>query len=178
MRSLPNGGRLSEPTLVTMPLQIRRLDRSGAALLRELRIAALKDAPQEFGETLAEALSRSDREWSDLASSTYVAEVDGHCVGMAFAFEDRSDLETARVGGMWVAPGARRAGVGSRLMEAVLHWATSENMRRVRLWVSPTTPAEELYRRANFAPTGNSKPFPRDHSRSVMEMECELNKSG
>jgi GNAT superfamily N-acetyltransferase len=93
---------------------------------------------------------------------------------MAFAFEDSADKDAARVGGMWVAPGARRAGVGYRLMEAVVAWATAERKHRVRLWANPATPAERLYRRANFAPTGAQKPFPGDCTRSVIEMQLIL----
>src|ERR1700712_3137341 len=91
-----------------MPLQIRRLDHSDGALLRELRIAALQDSPREFGETLDEALSRSDQGWIDLAPSAYLAELEGRSVGMAFAFDDRWDRGTARFGGC----GLRRAFVG------------------------------------------------------------------
>jgi len=162
---------------MTMPLQIRRLDRSGAALLRDVRVAALKDAPREFGETLAEALTRSDQAWSDLATSAHVAEIDGRCVGVAFAFDDATDKETGRLGGMWVAPAARGAGVGSRLVEAALAWATTERKQRVRLWVNPGSPAEGLYLRANFARTGNQKPFPGDDTRSVIEMQLDLSEA-
>jgi GNAT superfamily N-acetyltransferase len=138
----------------------------------------LEDAPREFGESLAEALARSQQEWSDLAPFAHVAELDGRCVGMAFAFEDRSDPETARVGGMWVAPDARRAGVGSQLLAAILSWAIAMKKRRVRLWVNPATPAQALYRRASFAVTGAQKPFPGDSARHVMEMQLELIEEG
>jgi GNAT superfamily N-acetyltransferase len=158
-----------------MPLQIRRLARSEAALLRELRIAALQDAPDEFGEPLAVALTRSDDEWAELTPFAYVAEVDGRCVGMTFAFVDRSDSEAARVGGMWVVPSLRRTGIGLALLEAVLSWARQETKRRIRLWANPASPGLQLYRRANFVLTGAQKPFPRDPSRAVAEMQLELN---
>jgi GNAT superfamily N-acetyltransferase len=161
-----------------MPLQIRRLDRSDAALLREVRVTALEDAPREFGETLEEALSRSDEDWADLAAFAHVAEIEGRCVGMAFAFQDALDPEVARVGSMWVAPNARRAGVGSHLLEAVRTWAITTNKRRMRLWVNPGTAAEELYRRASFTPSGAQKPFPGDCARSVIELGLELDEPG
>jgi GNAT superfamily N-acetyltransferase len=157
-----------------MRLQIRRLDRSDAALLREIRIQALQDAPREFGETLAEALSRSDEDWSDLAAFAHVAEIEGRWVGMTFAFQDALDPEIARVGGMWVAPDARRAGVGSQLLEAVRTWAITTKKRRIRLWVNPGTAAEKLYRRASFVPSGAQKPFPGDGARSLIEMGLEI----
>ncbi len=157
-----------------MPLQIRRLDHSDAALLRELRVAALADSPREFGETLDEALNRSDQGWIDLAPSAYLAELDGRPVGMAFAFEDRSDPATARVGGMWVAPSLCGAGIGFALLQTAVSWATAESKRRVRLWAIPGTSAERLYRRASFVRTGLKKPFPGDSSRVVMEMQLDI----
>ncbi len=161
-----------------MPLQIRRLDRSAAALLRELRIAALQDAPDEFGETLAQALTRSDGDWADLAPFAYVAEIDGRCIGMTFAFVDRSDSDTARIGGMWVTASLRRTGIGLALLEAALSWARGEKKSRVRLWTNPAASGQELYRRASFVFTGAQKPFPADPSRTVVEMQLDLNESG
>jgi GNAT superfamily N-acetyltransferase len=159
---------------MTLPLRIRRLDRAEAALLREIRIAALTDSPREFGESIAEALARSERDWSELASSAHVAEIDGRWVGLAFAFADGSDPASARVGGMWVAPGARRSGVAAQLLKAVLAWASAEGKRRVRLWVSPESPAEALYRRATFVATGAQKRFPGDAERALLEMQLVL----
>jgi GNAT superfamily N-acetyltransferase len=161
-----------------MEFHVRRLEATEARLLRELRIAALRDAPDQFAETVAQALARSDEEWVRFAASAYVAESGNALVGLAFAFEDASDGAVGRVGGMWVAPGARRTGIGSALVEAALSWARAAGKRRVRLWAVPTTSGERLYRRARFVPTGNQKPFPGDDSRVVIEMEIELSDAG
>jgi len=161
-----------------MTFHLRRLEPTEAPLLRELRIAALQDAPDQFAETVAHALARSDREWAKFAATAYVAESDNALVGLVFAFEDASDDAVGRVGGMWVASGARRTGIGSALVEAALSWAKAAGKRRVRLWAVPTTPGERLYRRAHFVPTGNQKPFPGDDSRVVIEMEIELSDAG
>jgi GNAT superfamily N-acetyltransferase len=157
-----------------MAFHLRRLERTEGPLLRQVRIAALRDAPDQFGETLADALARSDQEWRELAAWAYVAESDNALVGMVFAFEDKSDATTGRIGGMWVAPDARRTGIGSALVAATLSWARAAGKRRVRLWVVPATPGDGLYRRARFVPTGNQKPFSGDDSRVVVEMEIEL----
>ena len=90
-----------------MAFDVRRLERTEGALLRRLRIEALRDSPAQFGETLADALSRTGEEWLRLAASTHVAEVaevDGTLVGMVFAFADKS---AAAIG--------VSAGCGSRL---------------------------------------------------------------
>jgi GNAT superfamily N-acetyltransferase len=165
-----------------MVFQVRQLVREEWSLLRDLRLAALTDAPDQFGETRVLALQRSVQEWIDLtgcdapgaASCTNIAEIDGVAVGMAFAIQDGTDGATGRLGGMWVAPNARRTGIGTALIGAVLDWSRNAEMRRVRLWVVPSTAAEKLYRRAQFIATGTQKPFPGDDSRSVIEMQIDL----
>ena len=165
-----------------MVLQVRQLAREEWSLLRDLRLAALTDAPDQFAETSVLASQRSSEEWivqtsSDApgaASRTYVAEVDGVAVGMAFAIQDRTDAATGRLGGMWVGPNARGIGIGTALIGAVIDWSRDAGMRRVRLWVVPSTAADRLYRRAQFIPTGTQKPFPGDDSRSVIEMQLTL----
>jgi GNAT superfamily N-acetyltransferase len=163
---------------LAIPLQIRKLDRSAAFLLREIRIAALHDAPDEFAETAAEALARSDDDWRDLAPFAFVAEVDGRCVGMTFAFTDPSDASTARIGGMWVATGLRRKGIGFALLEAALSWARIEKKSRIALWARLASPGQDLYRRANFVLTGVQKPFPGRPSHELVEMQFNLGGSG
>jgi GNAT superfamily N-acetyltransferase len=162
--------------------RVRQLAREEWSLLRDLRLAALVDAPDQFGETSLMALQRSVEEWTALTSSdtsgsasdTHIAEVDGAAVGMAFAIQDRTDAATGRIGGMWVAPDARGHGIGMALVRAVIDWSRSRGMQRVRLWVVPSTAADELYRRAQFIPTGAQKLFPGDDSRSVIEMQLKL----
>jgi GNAT superfamily N-acetyltransferase len=161
-----------------VPLQIRQLDRVDGSLLRRIRIAALQDAPDQLGETLAQALARSDETWSEYARSVHLAEFDDGPVGMVFAFQDTSDPETGRLGGMWVAPKARRIGVGFALVEAAVSCARNNGKRCVRLWVEPSTQAERLYARANFVFTGAQKLFPDNSRRIVIEMQRELHQAG
>jgi len=165
-----------------MVFRVRQLAREEWSLLRDLRLAALTDAPDQFGEASLAASQRSAEEWTALTSSdtpgaascTHIAEVDGTPVGMAFAIQDRTDAATGRLGGMWVRPGARGIGIGMALVRAVLDWSRSGGMQRIRLWVVPSTAADRLYRRAQFIPTGRQKPFPGDDARSVIEMQLEL----
>ena len=165
-----------------MVFRVRQLAREEWSLLRDLRLAALTDAPDQFGETSLAASQRSAEEWTDLTSSdtlgtssgTHIAEVDGNPVGMVFSIQDGTDAATGRLGGMWVEPDARGIGIGMALVRAVLDWSRCRGMQRVRLWVVPSTGADRLYRRAQFIPTGAQKPFPGDDSRSVIEMQLRL----
>lgn len=165
-----------------MVFRVRKLAREEWSLLRDLRLAALTNAPDQFGEAALLASQRSAEEWTaqtssdtpGAASDTHIAEVDGAPVGMAFAIQDRTDAATGRLGGMWVEPDARGIGIGMALVTAVLNWSRDRGMQRVRLWVVPCTTADRLYRRAQFIPTGAQKPFPGDDSRSVIEMQLNL----
>ena len=48
---------------------VRRLEAHEAALHRDLRLRALGDAPESFGETVAEAAARAPAYWEDLTRS-------------------------------------------------------------------------------------------------------------
>ena len=157
-----------------MAFHVRHLEPIEGPALRQLRIAALQDAPDQFAETLECALARPEQEWVALATWAYVAESEDVLVGLVFAYQDASDNAVGRVGGLWVAPDARRSGIGSALIEAALSWAKAAGKRRVRLWAVPETPGERLYRQCHFVPTGKQKEFPADDSRVVIEMEIEL----
>lgn len=114
-------------------------------MLRALRIRSLTDDPGAFGQTMGEALARTDAEWDEMAA----AAADGDARAWFLAFDrDRSDSRPAgmvtgrrRAGGtllvfsMWVAPGHRRSGLGSRLLEAAEGWGRGWKAHRTLLWV-------------------------------------------
>ena len=71
---------------------------------------------------------------------------------------------------MWVAPEARRHGIGSALVDAVVHWARTLGLRRLLLDVTEGNgPAIALYRRKGFVPNGETGmlPPPREHIREI-----------
>ncbi len=75
------------------------------------------------------------------------------------------------LGAMWVEPAYRRAGVGRRLLDAILAWADEAHpTSAVRLGVFPTQEAAmRLYRERGFVATG--KVFPLEHAPSVLWQE-------
>jgi GNAT superfamily N-acetyltransferase len=124
-------------------------------------LRALADSPDSFGETLAEAEARDEAWWGRLAETLttrgphvgFVAEVDDIAVGLVYGLADGQ--EGARVGGMWVDPGARRRGAGRALVQAVLDWAAAEGRTRVGLWAPADEPAAlATYHAAGFVETG------------------------
>jgi ribosomal protein S18 acetylase RimI-like enzyme len=129
---------------------------------RDLRLGALADAPDAFARTLAEEQGRSDAEWSQMLSAStgspsqisLVAEWGERPVGLAYGRLAAEDPEIAHLYSMWVAPSARRSGVGRALVGAVVAWARSAKARTLVLQVTEgNAPAATLYERAGFART-------------------------
>jgi GNAT superfamily N-acetyltransferase len=140
---------------------IRRLAAPDWAAFREVRLRALRDAPDAFGSTAAGAERLSDAEWRRRLNdrAVFLAEVGSDGVGLAAGI--RADQpEDAELISMWVTPAWRDRGVGHRLVDAVLGWAAGEGFTGVRLWVAQGNAlAERLYARHGFARTGAVQPM-------------------
>ncbi|MEV4655778.1 GNAT family N-acetyltransferase [Micromonospora sp. NPDC049301] len=126
---------------------------------RELRLAALTEAPEAFGSRLADWQGDGDREqrWRDRLSipdsHNLVATLDGRPVGMVSGVPTPDPL-VAELISMWVRPEARGRKVGHLLVDAVAHWARERGADRLRLSVMPdNAAAKALYRRAGFTRT-------------------------
>ncbi|MGQ5260022.1 GNAT family N-acetyltransferase [Micromonospora sp. ZYX-F-536] len=126
---------------------------------RELRLAALTEAPDAFGARLSDWQGDGDREerWRNRlsipGSHNLVAVLDGRPVGMASGVPTPDPLVMELIS-MWVCPEARGHGVGHRLVDAVAQWAKELGAHQVRLNVAPhNTAATTLYRRSGFTPT-------------------------
>jgi len=149
-----------------------RLTTADWAAYRELRLAALSDAPTAFGSTLARERSLTPEEWRERLRrrSTFAARVAHGHVGMAAGIEGEKPGHAELVG-MWVHPGWRGRGVGDLLVEAVVEWAASGGHEAVTLWVSfGNDRAEALYARHGFVRTGATQPI-RDEDPSRLELE-------
>ena len=148
--------------------RVRSLENGEVALLRDLRLRSLQDAPRSFSERFDEVLQRDEREWRRLAEmhgpggphAAFVSEVEHTGCGIAFGIADRAAVDSARVGGMWVSPEFRGRGIGGALLRAVLEWSRAHGRKRVGLWAPVHEPAAlALYRREGFRPTGVEKVF-------------------
>lgn len=119
------------------------------ATWRELRLAALADAPYAFCADVGEWRAADEQRWRDrLAAGAghFVADVDEQPAGMVGAV-DNPDGSVELVS-LWVAPTARGRGVGDALIAALVDWAGE---RTVRLEVLATNAAaRDLYRRNGF----------------------------
>ena len=153
-------------------VELVRLTPADWAAYRELRLAALADAPGAFGSTLERERARTPEEWRERLRrrSTFAARVEHGHVGTAAGI-DGEQPGHAELVGMWVHPKWRGRGVGDLLVSAVVEWAAARSCRAVTLWVSVGNDrAETLYARHGFVRTGATQPI-RDDDPSRLELE-------
>lgn len=164
-------------------LNVRMFHPHEWTLYRDLRLAALRDAPGAFGSTLAREEAFTDDEWltrltHGVASAherPLVAELDGRPVGLCWARLDPGDPESALLYSVWVHPDARGRGVAEAMLAVAIHWARETGARTMALTVSLTSEtASRLYRRAGFVEVGVPQPL-RDGSELLQQaMELDL----
>ena len=154
-----------------MEYRILRARPSHWQRVRSVRLRALADAPDAFGSTLDEERQLTDNEWSSRSENVKVAQFlaiasNGSELGIAVGAPYSGQEQAAGLFSMWVAPEARKHGVGVALVQAVIEWAQSEGYSRILLDVGNTNaPAISLYRSCGFIPTGRTGtlPSPRQH---------------
>ena len=137
-------------------------------LYKDLRLRALADAPEAFGSTFAREAARPEAEWASRlaagASSAWdlplLAEADGQPAGLAWGRIEETDLETAHLYQVWVAPEYRRRGAGQLLLQTVIRWAADRGAAYLALTVTArNSPALRLYTRTGFEPSGPPEPL-------------------
>ena len=164
-------------------MKVRRLEPQEAALHREVRLRALRDAPDAFAETAAEVEARPSSYWEYLTRSVtepgrhvmFLACEEGAICGSIYGLRDPERSGSGRVGGTWVAPTHRRQGIGAALLLAVISWAREQRFERMRLW-APAASATALafYYEAGFSDTGHRRSLPTNIALEIVELERVL----
>jgi GNAT superfamily N-acetyltransferase len=146
-------------------------------LVRDARLAALRDTPSAFASTYQREAAFTEADWRGRLSSSsatflaYLPEVSP--AGLSGALEHSPG--TAELVSMWVSPAARGRGVGEALVAAVTDWAKTRDHTAVHLWVTRENfPARALYERCGFSPTGERQPLPSDSGLDEIGMRLPL----
>ncbi|MGH2548874.1 MAG: GNAT family N-acetyltransferase [Thermomicrobiales bacterium] len=157
-------------------IAIRQLTPDDWERFRDIRLAALLDAPSAFGSTYAQTVIYTEHIWrSRLTTATmFAAEESGHLLGIAGGLPTQTD-NTAALISMWVDPAGRSRGIGEMLVKRVIQWARDERFLGLKLWVTVgNDSAERLYIRCGFVPTGEVQPVDEGSEHSEMSMELTL----
>jgi ribosomal protein S18 acetylase RimI-like enzyme len=164
--------------------------------VRDVRLAALADAPDAFASTLAGERGQPEAEWRARIAALpwFLGFQDGQPAGLIAALpprprpaqapaqdpeqEPEHDPEQAwHLVSMWVSPDARGAGLAELLVAAVTEHARQTGADRVTLWVAVGNErARQFYRRLGFTPTGRRQQYPRPGAADLDEEElgCPL----
>jgi len=133
---------------------------------RETRLRMLRDDADFFATRYDDMVREPDRAWRDWVAEAaagkqktlFVAEEDDRWLGVVGAFARVNPLEVQLIS-MWVDPEARGRGIAGDLIRAVAGWTLERGSTRVVLFVQEANePAQQLYARAGFRPTGDRAP--------------------
>jgi GNAT superfamily N-acetyltransferase len=133
--------------------------------LRDVRLAALREAPYAFASTYEREASFTEEQWRGRISDrsvTYFGYLPDNPepAGLAGAYVNDG---IAGLVSMWVRPSARGHGVAEALIGATADWAKARDHDSILLWVTESnTSARKLYERCGFTLTGESQPLPSD----------------
>jgi GNAT superfamily N-acetyltransferase len=154
-------------------IEIRRIEPDEWKLLREVRLAALADAPSAFGSTYAREVEFAEDVWRDrIANSAFFFALDGaEPVGLAAGRRDPAAPPAQReLVSMWVCRSARGRQIAGRLVEAVAAWAGADGARELTLWVViDNGTARRAYERLGFVANGIRQPVLPDEPDRVEE---------
>jgi len=133
---------------------------------RETRLRMLRDDADFFATRYDDMVREPERAWRDWVAEAaageqkmlFVAEENGRWLGVVGAFARVNPLEVQLIS-MWVDPEARGRGIAGDLIRAVAGWTLGRGSTHVVLFVQEANePAQQLYARAGFRPTGDRTP--------------------
>ncbi|MEQ4208036.1 GNAT family N-acetyltransferase [Actinopolymorpha sp. B9G3] len=161
-------------------VRVRRLTPDDWRVLRDIRLAALRESPSAFGSTYSREAAFTESDWrgrlepESTRSATFGAALAGSdrsLAGLSGGFVDDPSAHTVELVSMWVSPNARGRRVGEVLVEPVLAWGRTVGAERLHLWVTEgNLAALRLYERCGFVRTGEREPLLSDPKLTVIGM--------
>jgi ribosomal protein S18 acetylase RimI-like enzyme len=162
---------------------MREIDTGDWQLMRDVRLAALSEAPYAFGSTYAQEAAFTEERWrarisersvtffaqaEPAGTSDQAGEQGAAPAGLAGVYVEDGQAELVS---MWVRPSAHGLGVGEALVEAAAAWAKARDYPALFLWVTESNgAASRLYQRCGFTPTGERQPLPSDETQPEIRM--------
>jgi ribosomal protein S18 acetylase RimI-like enzyme len=151
------------------PIPLRRLTAADAVLFRDIRLEGLRRDPDAFSSTLEEEGEKPLSYFAErLARSAVFGAFRGaELLGVA-GFYVQPGIKHRHKGvlwGMYVRPQARGAGVGARLVAAVIEHARAEVELLQLTVISENHAARRLYERFGFVEYGLEKHAAKYHGR-------------
>jgi len=152
-----------------MDISVRRTLESDGALLKELRVASLMDAPWAYGAKLEDVLAEPPCAYHEVAarhsksdrSTSFLLFAGSTAVGTVGAFFEQNPPTRAFVCALWVHPQFRGRRAGTKLMQTAIGWLRARGANEVFAWVADrNSRALAFYRKLGFRPTGTSQPLP------------------
>jgi len=145
-------------------IDVRRAEPDDWPWARDVRLAALADAPYAFGSTLGREVGFQEAEWrSRIAGSAWFLawrgeELVGLVVGVA---DEVAAADERHVVSMWVRADVRGTDAAPALGRAVRDWARTQHASSLTLWVADGNErARRFYEGIGFRTTGHRKPLP------------------
>ncbi|MHA3703209.1 GNAT family N-acetyltransferase [Jatrophihabitans sp. YIM 134969] len=133
---------------------LQRLTADDWRVYREVRFAALTDAPRMFGSDLAREQAFDPAAWRQRAAGTTVAYANDQLVGVV-GWHWVDEPRTADLVAMWVSPAGRGLGVGAALVRDVVDQVVTTRGADLELGVLVDNDvATALYVREGFVDIG------------------------
>lgn len=149
------------------------------ATVRDVRLRALRDAPNAFGATYEREAEFTEADWTRRLTGEGVTFLAKHprfgpeAIGICGGYP--RDADVVELVSMWVDPRARGLGVAEPLVKAVVEWASSHGATHLHLWVTEGNQvASRLYERCGFVLTGERQPLPSNLTLLELGMVCTL----
>jgi GNAT superfamily N-acetyltransferase len=145
-------------------VQIREVVAGDWQAMRDIRLAALQEAPDAFASTYEREVAFAEADWQRRIAGggnflAYAPELGTAPTGIVGGFQAAPG--TIELVSLWVRPHTRGHGIGQVLIETVIGWARAGGSSRVHLWVAENNHhARLLYERCGFSPTAERQPLP------------------
>lgn len=126
-------------------------------ILREMRLAALRESPRAFLSSYSDELAYEEQKWrAEFKRGEWIIEVrnDRAIALVGITREQSTPPDECYLEYMWVSPRFRRRGVAADLMKNVLRWLINRGFATIWLWVMDgNEPARRLYEKCGFTST-------------------------